>query len=225
MALSQEQLKELVTAPEDTYLERKPETANRDELRRTLVAFANTIKGIREAVLLIGVADNGSVLGVKNPDDKQKEVRRICDEMCYPPINCHLEIINVQGQNVVAVSVPESSSRPHFAGPAFVRRGSESVIATRQQYEDLIASRHDKCRVLQGWKDQVVTLIEDKYRLDKGRVAGEWRAIRECTILESNAHIVRLNDIASTASYTVPLRQIEISYDEQRKRNQLIVTP
>jgi predicted HTH transcriptional regulator len=225
MPLTEAQFQQVLRAPEDAYLERKPETANREEIRRTAVAFANTVEDGREAVLLIGVDDNGNALGVQNPDVKQRDVRRILMEDCYPPIQHQAQVFGVAGRNVVAITIPSSGQRPHFSGPAFVRRGAESVNATAAQHEDLIASRTEKCRVLQGWRDQPITILEDRYRLDRGPVQGEWRAVREGRIVSCDSHTVRLRDSGSDAHFTLQLHQVEIGYDEQRHRKLLRVHP
>ncbi len=55
--------------PEDNFTERKSEgAASRAELRKTLVAFANSVPEGRTAVLYIGVDDDGTPMGVSNPD-------------------------------------------------------------------------------------------------------------------------------------------------------------
>jgi len=71
---------------EDNFTERKPESANAGELRRTLVAFANSVPPERSAILFIGVHDNGQILGCSNPDATQKTIRKIAEQDCYPPI-------------------------------------------------------------------------------------------------------------------------------------------
>lgn len=225
MPLTEFQFQQVLHAQEDAYLERKPETANREEIRRTAVAFANTVEDGREAVLLIGVDDDGNVSGVQNPDAKQKDVRRILTEDCYPPIEHQAQVFAAAGRSVVAITIPTSGQRPHFSGPAFVRRGAESVNATPAQYEDLIASRTEKCRVLQTWRDQPITILEDRLRLDHGPVQGQWRAVREGRVVSCNSHTVKLRDTGSDAHFTLQLQQVEIGYDEQRHRKLLRVHP
>jgi hypothetical protein len=225
MPLTEAQFHQLLRAQEDAYLERKPQTANREEIRRTAVAFANTVEDGREAVLLIGVDDAGNILGVQNSDMKQRDIRRILTQDCYPPIEHQAQVFEVAGRNIVAITIPSSRLRPHFSGPAFVRRGAESVNATAAQYEDLIASRADKCRVMQRWCDQVITVLEDRYRLDRGPDQGQWRANRECQIVVCDSQTVRLRDLGSDEQFTVHLQQVEIGYDEQRQRNLLRVHP
>src|SRR5687768_10287308 len=123
-------LESRLTAVEDNLTERKLEGAKSSELRRTLVAFANSAADDRPAVLFIGVQNNGTIVGVSNPDAIQKSLRKLAEHDCYPPISIRSEVITSGTRHVVAVEVPLSSKRPHFAGGAYIRRGSESVVAS-----------------------------------------------------------------------------------------------
>lgn len=51
---------------EDNFTERKLEGAKPEELRRTLVAFANSVPKGRTAVLFIGVTETADIRGVSN---------------------------------------------------------------------------------------------------------------------------------------------------------------
>jgi predicted HTH transcriptional regulator len=223
--MSPDQLRALLVAPEDALLERKPGSVNSQELRQTLVAFANSVPDGREAVLLIGLSDDGKVQGVEKPDGMQKLVRLICERVCYPPIKHQIEVLTEQDKAIVAVVIPPSTQRPHFSGPAYMRQGSESVAANEKAYEELIASRHDKCRVLLGWRNNVVSVLEDGYRLDQQRAVPNWRSLRECWVRTCDAHMVRLQDIGTGNNLTVSLTQVVLGYDEERYRNQLTVRP
>src|SRR5207245_5167625 len=59
---------------------------------------------------------------------------------------------------VLAVMVPFSKARPHFAGKAYVRRGSESIEASEEMFRELIASQNDKARKLLQYKSKNITL-------------------------------------------------------------------
>ena len=114
--------------------------------------------------------------------------------------------------------------RPHFAGPAFVRVGAASVAATPAQYEALIASRHQKCGVLQHWNEPI-TVREQGYRLQTMQVTPGWGATRLCRIEGCNVHNVTIRDLASGAGFTVPMQHVQIAYDHAHNRNQVTVVP
>jgi Schlafen, AlbA_2 len=80
---------------EDSFTERKLEGARPEELRRTLVAFANSLHEGRTAVLFIGVTENAELKGVRNPDSLQKKIRSLCERDCYPPIKYSCEVLNI----------------------------------------------------------------------------------------------------------------------------------
>jgi hypothetical protein len=61
--------------------------------------------------------------------------------------------IPVSNSEIVAVVVPFSTNRPHFAGHAFVRQGSESVEASREIFNELIASQNDKAQRILSEKE------------------------------------------------------------------------
>jgi hypothetical protein len=125
---------------EDGFTERKPEGVSTEDIRKALVAFANSIPEGEQAILFIGVSDDGTPLGVNNTDKLQKEVRRIAEGKCYPPIKAHTcKVFEESGKSIVAVIVSASVSRPHFAGTAYVRVGSESVKAPEPIYEQMLA--------------------------------------------------------------------------------------
>jgi hypothetical protein len=223
--MQSEDLLSRLTAAEDNLVERKPQGSNRAELRRTLVAFANSTPKGQSAVLFLGVHDKGMILGVDNPDALQKTIGDVCRTDCYPPIEFSSRAINIEAKVVVAVIVPASSQRPHFAGQAFVRRGSESVTASAEQYEELMLSRNDKCREILSWRDQVITVMSVQHRLGQAkRVADQaYRQMAECRVLSCDAHVVRLEDIANTTRIAEPLESVTIMRDEERWRPMLVV--
>ena len=128
------------------------------------------------------------------------------------------------GQHL-SVVVPASEKRPHFAGPAFVRRGSESVVASPELYEELLASRNEKCRYILRHKDEDITvtarggpLSDRSLRHDQGYVATHRARVYEC-----DAQRVRLHDLETSTLVSVPLEDVRVAYDEKRHRLELIV--
>jgi hypothetical protein len=149
--MTDEELKRRLSDFEDGWTERKENIKGTDDIRKTLVAFANSVPDGDEAVLFVGVADNGNVIGVDNPENVQRSVSKTASEWCYPPIKHTARVIEVSGKRVVAVVaviVQASHDKPHFAGPAFIRSGSQSKKASEEVFKQLIASRISKARPL-----------------------------------------------------------------------------
>jgi len=143
---------------EDRFVERKLESGGSSTFKRAIVAFANSLPPNRSAVLFIGVEDDGTVRGVENPDSLQRKVRHLAENECYPPIYVTSEVLTDGQHKAVAVVVGPSVRKPHFAGAAYVRRGSGSVAATEDVYRDLLLSQDDKRRFLQDGRSEVWTV-------------------------------------------------------------------
>jgi hypothetical protein len=223
--MTKDDLLRRLTDHEDNFIERKAGgAATPGEIRKTVVAFANTVPDGREAVLYIGVLNNGAVDGVGNPDSLQRTVRQAC-ERCYPKIAYTTEVLPVGDKTVVAVVVSASLNRPHFTGPAFVRVGAESVEASKEMFDDLIFSRNDKCRVILKRKDQVVTVRVRGKKLGHPRMVSDPYALstQECRILSCDANVLRMYDLATFANVSEPMKNVTIDWDEERSRLALVV--
>jgi len=198
---------------------------DRRQVRKTLVAFANSVQKGQQAALFLGVRDDGSPEGVDGPDSVQQKVREICEVDCYPPIRFEAEAISLDGKPVLVISVPHSNTKPHFAGPAFVRRGSESVTATADEYERLILSRSDKCAAILSWEAQVITVMIRGKQLGSTERLNDrnYRVRADCRVLDCNSHYLRLHVLNSGTNVTEPIRNVTVSYDEERHRPMLVV--
>lgn len=211
---------------EDTLTERKPESVNDRELRKELVAFANSVLPGQEAVIFIGVSDSGEILGISNPDSLQKRIRKVAEQDCYPPIIIHPHALAVGGRQILAVVIPHSTEKPHFSGPAFIRVGAECKNASKEQYEFLINSRNNKCYEILRNRDAVFTVSVVNKVL--GRVSHDNRprtSTHQCRIEDCNQHYVRLWDISTNERHTEPLENVTVSYDEERYRPMLVISP
>jgi len=189
-----DELRQLIGNHEDNFVERKSEGVTPQELRQTVSAFANSVPEGRQAILFIGIRDTGEIVGVAKPDKVQGRVREACHDDCYPRITFTSEVISVCGKDVVAVVVPFSTKKPHFTGPAYIRAGSASVKASEERYEDLIASRTDKARMIQSFGSAVFQVIGIGYKLGTNRPVADshYREGRECRVMSCNAILVNL---------------------------------
>ncbi len=211
---------------EDTLTERKPEGVNDRELRKELVAFANSLRPTQEAAIFVGISDTGDILGVSNPDTLQKRIRRIAEQDCYPPIFIQQYVLSVSGKEILAVTIPHSANKPHFSGPAFVRVGAECTNATQEQYDFLINSRSDKCYQILLNREALFTVrVINKVLGEAGYDNRPRAATHECRIIECNQHYVRLSDTANDKRYSEPLENVTVLHDEERHRPMLVIRP
>lgn len=213
-----------LTDLEDNFTERKLEGANRADLRRTIVAFANSVAEPRSAVLYIGVGNDGRIVGVSNADSLQKMIHEIC-ERGYPPIVPTMEVLSTEGKSVVAVVVTYSGNRPHFSGPAYVRQGSQSIVASEEIFEELVTGRLGKPREILKWKNKVVTVVVRGKELGSAKILGDprYHVRHECMVMGCTPHYVKLQDIGTDKHISEPLDNVKIAWDETKYRLMLLV--
>lgn len=202
--------------PEHAFVERKVFSDSKDWLK-TVVAFANSTPIDYPAVLFIGVKDNGE------PEEKSVDLDSIQKTLseklsaAYPTIYYQTKILDVGGRNVLAVIVPGSPARPHFAGPAYVRDGSKTVNASKEQFDQLVAQRNGKAYKILEWKGKAI-----RYgHIIRGQALPTSYA-SQATIVNCNQFYVT---IASPGHASFPLDRIEISFDEEGHRLELILLP
>lgn len=227
MALTRSQIAQMIAQPEGPLIERKPPRVNTREIRQTVVAFANTVSGEDEAVLFVGVRDDGLIEGCKDTDAMQKTVRDVCDNQCYPAIAFRIEILP-EHKNVIAVVIPASQNRPHFAGPAYLRRGSESVSASDEVFNELVHSRNSKAAMLLEYKKRHTNfrVIGLGQRLSEARLAtnNRYREFAQCKVLECNAQYARFERCDGTGGrFSAPLENVTITYNEEKWCPELII--
>lgn len=230
--MTDDELLQRLSDHEDNLTERKPAGVNKQELRKTLSAFANSVPADRTAILFIGVHDEtGEVMGVPpdQTDSKQKQVREAAERECYPPITTvTCRVLTKSGLHVIAVIVGASADRPHFTGPAYVRRGSESVNASPALFNELIASRNSKVSAILGMRGSVITFQSIGHKIGDTRVVADpgFRQGGECYVDDCDAQVVRLT-IADRGirafAVAEPVSNVEVNYDAAKHRPMLVI--
>lgn len=201
--------------PEHTFVERKVFSDSKDWLK-TVVGFANSTPIDYPAVLYIGVKDNGE------PDAKSVDLDSVQKSLsekvsvAYPTIYYETKILDVGGKNVLAVIVPGSPTRPHFAGPAYVRDGSKTVNASKEQFDQLITQRNSKAYKILEWKGKAVNY--GNIRRGEARPS----SFGQGTVVDCNQFYVTL-DLNGRVSF--PLDRIEVSFDDKGNRLELVLFP
>jgi predicted HTH transcriptional regulator len=130
------ELKQLVARGEGHHLEFKRKASFPEKIVREMIAFANTEGG----TVLIGVGDDGSIPGLRHPDDEAYVIRQALAQ-CRPALCIREEAIPLgNGRCVLRYDIPESDRKPHVLlrdgkKEAFVRVGDESIRASREVCE------------------------------------------------------------------------------------------
>ena len=199
---------------ENHLVERKTVKDEKD-WKKTAVAFANSVQFGLPAVLFIGVRNNGEIQTPQGDLDEIQKKFNTQMQKVYPRIQYVTKIVTDNGRQALAVIIPGSELRPHFAGLAYIRRGSESLEASEEQYEELIAQRNSKTARILGWKDKKITVV-DRTPWKVGVGEHEWA---EGTILVNcDQFYVTLLTSPTSVAESYPLNRVEISFDNLRHR-------
>lgn len=194
---------------EDHFVERKT-TSDINDAVKTVVAFANTAPIGYPCVLYIGVRDNGEIeVPQKNLDNAQKTFNQLMRKI-YPRAVYLPKILNDNGQQVLAVIVPGSEMRPHFSGPAYVRNGSESIPASEQMFEELIASRNSKVNRILQYKGKTVSVV-NRVQLPHGVDETHWNW--DVKIFDCDQFYVTLISGEPQLKQSFPLSRVNINFD------------
>ncbi len=106
-----------------------------DEIKKEIIAFANCDGG----KLYIGVQDDGTVIGVDNPDGVSLQISNMVRDAIKPDVTMflHYKTIEESGKEIVVVDIQRGTDRPYYLAKkgmrpegVYVRQGYSSVPAT-----------------------------------------------------------------------------------------------
>jgi len=126
-------LVDLIAQGEGTQLEFKSTLSTPYRIARTLTAFSNTSGG----TLLIGVADDGKIVGIDSEYREMQKIERATDFLIEPPIAISYEVRRQDSKTVLLLTISESDEKPHTAlnergdRIIYVRQRDKSVPTTR----------------------------------------------------------------------------------------------
>ena len=205
-AFEDEDLLRLMRGPEDYVVERKSKNDTKDFLK-TLIAFANSMPIGYPAVLFIGVGDDREMEGNVDVDRLQRRLAYEAAEV-FPPIYYMAKGLKQGDKECLAVIIPGSADRPHFAGQSYVRVGSESLKASERQFESLIAERNSKVYEIRKWIGKEVSITT---------MGGP--ALRGITVLDCGLfYMTYREEFDSRRMVSVPLERLQLSYDHTNAR-------
>ncbi|MTI40720.1 AlbA family DNA-binding domain-containing protein [Fulvivirga lutimaris] len=144
-----QELKRLVSQGESETLEFKRKVAHPEKIIKEIVAFANTKGG----KLLIGVSDDGTIPGVKFPEDEIYALNHTIEKMCKPLPDFEITHVAINEKNTALVyDIPVSSKRPLHVkedtdskwGQVYVRFADKSIKASREVREIIKRQKRNK---------------------------------------------------------------------------------
>ena len=215
--LSDENLLLKLADTEDSFVERKTFSDSSDWLK-TAVAFANSCPVGYPGVLFIGVLNDGTPHDPKQRPNLETLQKSFSDRLneAWPPIYSLSRILRKDGLEFLAVLIPGSSARPHFAGPSYVRVGPETKKASESQYSEMLAQRQAKSFEILQWKGKLVTV-------EQVLVGRSGRYDHAATVVDCNQFYVTLSSGDPPKPNSISLRRVAISFDHLGSRLKLEV--
>lgn len=211
--MTDEELIGRINNQEDNWIERKSKGVSTEDIRKTSVAFANSVSDDELAVLFIGVSDNGNIDGVDDTDIFQRKTIPKAIDGCYPAINYKVKVLTIDDKNIVAVIISSSYNKPHFAGKSFIRVGSESKEASEQEFEKLIVGRNSKARpLLEALKNRENISVKRYFKR-----GGLPRQYNNCVVLECTTQFVEFQDELGQL-ISANLEDVKITKSNQKLR-------
>lgn len=142
-------LRQLVRQGEGQQLEFKLKSNHPDKIMKEIVAFANSEGG----KLLIGVADNKELIGLKYPDEDEYIISKSIEKFIFPEVNYKLQKVRLDNEKEVLVyDILASENKPHCLDlkgipderKIFVRSADKSIQASKEVKEILKGKKKDK---------------------------------------------------------------------------------
>lgn len=154
-------IKKLIFEGEGVSLDFKKTISSCEKIARTMTSFANN-KGGR---LLIGVADDGTIKGVKSEDEERYMITRAAHMFIKPALEPIFEEVYVDDKLVLIVEIPESNIKPHYALAedgkwwVYVRVKDKSVLASKIVV-DVLRHSSDEQGVLIAYSENEKALLQ-----------------------------------------------------------------
>ena len=128
--MTPQELKDIISQGKNSSVEFKESAVRPETIAREMVAFANSTGG----VIVIGVADDGTIKGIGERTNLEEWVMNIARTSVSPGLHISSEFISVDGLPVHVISVPKGSDKPYQTGDKYlIRVGSTNRIATQAE--------------------------------------------------------------------------------------------
>lgn len=136
MNTSENDILQLIAAGEGQTVEFKRDISQRSDTAGELIAFANTTGGI----LLVGVADDGQIVGVPNPNEAMDALANLSRNNCRPALYPIIERRDVNGVPVIVARIERhtGASYENNSGQCYLRVGATKQLASPEQRARLL---------------------------------------------------------------------------------------
>jgi predicted HTH transcriptional regulator len=155
------QVKQMILEGEGVNLDFKRTITSCEKIAKTMVSFANN-KGGR---LFIGVADDGTIKGVKSEDEEKYMIEKAATFYAKPMLEPIFEEIYIDEKLVLVVDILKSEQKPHYSlGEdkkwwVYIRVKDKSVLASKIVV-DVLRKEYQEEGVLINYSSKEKALLE-----------------------------------------------------------------
>ncbi len=141
------ELHKLVAEGEGQQLEFKHNVSHPEKIVHEMIAFANSEGG----TILIGVDDDGELVGVKYPDEELMSLNETLEQFVKQPLVYHDSLIKLsEKRSVLRLDIPPSEKPPIYfwlngeERESYVRVNDMSIKASKEMNEIIRRKRQEK---------------------------------------------------------------------------------
>ena len=178
-----------MTFIENEYTEWKSTVVS--DICKEIIAFANTKGG----TLYVGVADDGSIIGVDNADKVTLQLSNMVRDSIKPDVTMFVryEIQDIEGKQILAVTVQKGTDRPYYIGSkglkpggVYVRNGSSSDPATDMAIRKMIKETDGDSFETMRSLEQSLTFEAAKSQFAKRKVTFDFTKMQTLGMVSSD---------------------------------------
>lgn len=124
-------LREIISRGEGHHAEFKKAVIGNEDMAKSITCFANTDGG----QIIIGVSDNGDIVGIENIDETIRQIDDIAFNRCEPPVTVIQETVNIEGKTVLVVNIAKGEQRPYRTqrGVYYIRSANRCRQTSREE--------------------------------------------------------------------------------------------
>ena len=181
---------------ESQQQEFKRQLDNPESIAGEIVAFANSEGG----VLYVGVADEGGLMGLVDPERDFQTLTHICRDRCIPPISPVIEQHTIDGHALLALTVKPALNqlKPYrtAGGRFYVRVGKDKQDATGRELMRIAQAagelHYDESPVLGAQLDELALPAFDAYHRIQFGISLDEHLVQSGLTLERLLYNLRL---------------------------------
>ncbi len=210
---------------ESELVELKSEVVS--DICKEVIAFANT----RGGTLYIGIADDGTVTGVENPDSVILQLSHMVRDSVKPDITMfvHYETQIIETKQIVAVSIQRGTDRPYYLAAkglkpsgVYVRNGTSADPATDSAIRKMIKATDGDCFETRRSLEQNLTFTVAAQQFSKRNIPFDMAKMQTLGLLSpdgiwSNVAMLLSDQCTSTIKAAVFAGADKSSFQDRRE--------